>query len=78
MNIPSHVWVVVDKNGNVTVRKTFEHAQAIAAAWDFEYPSLAPHQVICYSVSVPLLPNIRDDTGLPDALPDPTFTAEAP
>lgn len=78
MNIPTTIWCVADKNGNVSMTKTYEIAAAKARLWDLEFPCLSPHQVVCYSISLPALVAPSPYTGMPDAIPDATFSAEAP
>lgn len=79
MNLPQHLWIVVDPAGNITVPKppSRELAFAKAAVYDLEYPSLAPHQVICYALTAPL-PNLRADTGTSDAVSNPTLPQTTP
>lgn len=75
MNIPTEIWTVIDNRGNAIVRSCREVAEMYARLWDREYPRLAPHQVIRYTVALP----VSNTQGSPeDAIPDATFSAEAP
>lgn len=76
MNIPAHIWCIVDKTGSAVSCESYEIAAAKALLWDLQFPTLAPHVTVCYSVCVPI-PKLAD-TGTPDAIPDATFTSQAP
>lgn len=70
MKAPETIWCVVDSFGHVNAHADFEIAQAQAKLWDLQYPSLAPHVVLHYSIETP------KETANVNA--DPAVAAEAP
>jgi len=49
MRIPLEIYVVIDKDGDLNSMRAFankQEAEFCAGAYDVNYPSIAPHEVV--------------------------------